>query len=564
MAENLKKSGIRKFFCWNCPTYGWSEDEGGDGSSLSACSQCSLALYCSRECQREHWEKVHKKHCKYLAGKKINPISKHSASDCPKCKIEEEVTSEAIIQVDNPVYPCHIEYSYRDTKKEVMQEVIKDKFGDTRQVPIFVSVGEMTGKFISKQDKTLSILQQIFLKISAVHPEPFKTNSLSGQILGCLTHLRGIVWSQSLTSNLEEEIDSNAEIEIFHLGKNLLNSLLVNVVKFHPTMICFEEQDGIYKWWSTFIFFLNIFFQANYFYRVLSSLQFLSSETLEKSEGQLELNDFVVNNNFLMTWERLLAAVTDKMIPYEDLLGIYCEGQLYRECGHCSTKIQVETFTPGYLATDMLGEGADFSLILGISSVLGTFTKNQCAVTYGPRLHFTCGEVLCDGQIAGAVFRNRLLLSAEALALTERFVANRCDCCYKVTERAHRCSRCKTKIYCSEDCQHTDWKVHKICCQKSFESEDQQRRKKKGDGSKVKRVGLRRMGKFQGMVERKGVSEGADLVNTFTNLVSKNGFEAGFKAMGAVMEEANFGGLSEEGVKNMRLMTGLMKNYPKL
>ena len=144
-----------------------------------------------------------------------------------------------------------------------MQEVIKDKYGDKRQVPIFVSDGEITGKFISKQDKTLSILQQIFLKISAVHPEPFKNNSLSGQILSCLTHLRDIVWSQSLTSNLEEEIDSNAEIEIFHLGKNLLNSLLASVVKYHPTMIRFEEQDGVYNWWSTFIFFLNLFFQQS-------------------------------------------------------------------------------------------------------------------------------------------------------------------------------------------------------------------------------------------------------------------------------------------------------------
>ena len=127
-------------------------------------------------------------------------------------------------------------------------------------------------------------------------------------------------------------------------------------------MIRFEEQDGVYKWWSTFIFFLNLFFQANYFNRVLYSLQFLNSETLEKSEGQLELNDFVLNNNFLITWERLLAAVTDKMIPFEDLVRIYCEGQLNRKCDHCSTKIKVVTFTPGFLATDMIGEGADFSL----------------------------------------------------------------------------------------------------------------------------------------------------------------------------------------------------------
>jgi hypothetical protein len=34
-------------------------EEGG-----MACKNCQLVVYCSRECQVEHWKKEHKKHCK--------------------------------------------------------------------------------------------------------------------------------------------------------------------------------------------------------------------------------------------------------------------------------------------------------------------------------------------------------------------------------------------------------------------------------------------------------------------------------------------------------------------
>ena len=35
-----------------------------DNSKLLKCSQCRQIKYCSRECQREHWKKAHKEHCK--------------------------------------------------------------------------------------------------------------------------------------------------------------------------------------------------------------------------------------------------------------------------------------------------------------------------------------------------------------------------------------------------------------------------------------------------------------------------------------------------------------------
>jgi len=39
-----------------------SDDNGNDGKLLK-CGACRRIKYCSRECQKKHWKKVHKRHC---------------------------------------------------------------------------------------------------------------------------------------------------------------------------------------------------------------------------------------------------------------------------------------------------------------------------------------------------------------------------------------------------------------------------------------------------------------------------------------------------------------------
>jgi hypothetical protein len=48
--------------CANCYVLEKTLDE-----KLLKCGQCRLIKYCSRECQREHWKKAHKKQCKKIA-----------------------------------------------------------------------------------------------------------------------------------------------------------------------------------------------------------------------------------------------------------------------------------------------------------------------------------------------------------------------------------------------------------------------------------------------------------------------------------------------------------------
>lgn len=143
------------YFCWNCKTYDWNDDSASEEENFPQCKQCKVPRYCSRECQKEHWKKVHKKHCKYLAGKSGWNEWRHG-ENCRGCKNEIEA-SGSVKQVDNPVYPCYIKHSYEGTKKYFMARSPRRWSADWN-------------KYISKLDKNIAIIQKIFIKLDHVYP----------------------------------------------------------------------------------------------------------------------------------------------------------------------------------------------------------------------------------------------------------------------------------------------------------------------------------------------------------------------------------------------------------
>ena len=55
-----------------------------DTHSLLCCPHCNLMKYCSLECQKEHWVKVHNKHCSTLASSVV-PWYQHKEEECNQC-----------------------------------------------------------------------------------------------------------------------------------------------------------------------------------------------------------------------------------------------------------------------------------------------------------------------------------------------------------------------------------------------------------------------------------------------------------------------------------------------
>merc|ERR1719186_1361455 len=75
--------------------------------------------YYDQDCQREHWLRVHKKHCRFLSGKASVANSKHDAATCPQCAQERE-TSLALIKSENsPKTSCKVEFIENSMKKNL-------------------------------------------------------------------------------------------------------------------------------------------------------------------------------------------------------------------------------------------------------------------------------------------------------------------------------------------------------------------------------------------------------------------------------------------------------------
>ena len=80
-------------------------------STLLQCGQCKIVSYCSRQCQVEHWHRVHKQQCKYLAKQKVMPLVSHGEASCLVCKAEGEAGRRNMTKLGNPVLPCTLSMS---------------------------------------------------------------------------------------------------------------------------------------------------------------------------------------------------------------------------------------------------------------------------------------------------------------------------------------------------------------------------------------------------------------------------------------------------------------------
>jgi len=543
--------------CWNCPTYGWFDPmiETKSERPLSSCKNCKLAMYCSKECQKEHWKKVHKKHCKYLSGADPSPILAHGApADCKKC--QSKLTDEAV-----NVYPCHIQQSFSGPLREMMLPGVRQ----------CVPLGEVTGHYVSKHDKNVSILQQILALLRELYVDEgadLRTDPFS-KLARCLTNIRITIWYQSLLSNTEEDIDKNLEINFHEMREDLLFPLLSNIVKCQELVaemvIDISESyvediswKSLHDLWESFILFFNLFLQANFFYRNMFDLQHISSESFELSEHTLELRDQVYGSNFLAIWESMMEAAKDKMIQKKELLKIYCDGQLHRTCDVCSAEIEVSAFYPFYvLASDMFGgsEQRGENVKKDQFRIVELFLKNSPYISFGVKKYFCCGEALCQIKADWAMVRSKALTMSTGQELSEKFVLNRCDSCYKVTEGGHRCSNCKMKVYCSELCQNNDWSVHKICCEDLKKSDDKMKKKEHGR----RKAGNKRMVKIAEFREADGSS--FHMIDAFSKLMTEKGFEAETEEMEKLMKDNSSILFSGQMKERMLAMAKITKKY---
>ena len=89
---------------------------------------------------------------------------------------------------------------------------------------ISIPLEELTGEFISKHEKNLSILQQIFFKLSG--DQPINVDFFH-EIFGHLGELREKVWEVSLVNHDESYLDHQLSVQ----GPNVITKLDVKIMK---------------------------------------------------------------------------------------------------------------------------------------------------------------------------------------------------------------------------------------------------------------------------------------------------------------------------------------------
>ena len=92
-------------FCANCELFGWKQPR-----DLMKCSRCHVVAYCGRECQEEHYGKVHKQYCKYLGGIKKAKHSEHDRDACKTC-IASNSVGDLVFSPTNSNYVCIFQYT---------------------------------------------------------------------------------------------------------------------------------------------------------------------------------------------------------------------------------------------------------------------------------------------------------------------------------------------------------------------------------------------------------------------------------------------------------------------
>eukprot|EP00092_Neocalanus_flemingeri_P005786 GFUD01006228.1.p1 GENE.GFUD01006228.1~~GFUD01006228.1.p1 ORF type:complete len:477 (-),score=143.81 GFUD01006228.1:96-1526(-) len=444
-------------YCANCSNYSWGQP--ADQSKIQQCAKCKFISYCSKECQQEHWVKVHKHHCKYLAQQRVMPQSRHDPANCTGCKEQVETGPVEMANPANPVLGCPL-------AKYCVPVVFRPDFGDggKTHAPLPFPLGEMTGQFLTKAEHTVCLMMRLQNKMQMIkHPAWTIHPEASEDMYKKLNGLRHGIWEAYIVANpghvLETAIARKVcrpEIlmELFDLT-NIIDQKL-SVVKFSDPTVC--------RPWDTFKLLLTFLVQFNIEPK-RKEAECVGLPELSKALQERRLSSVQFNK----VWSEVLDTMPDKLVPYTALVKIVCGGQMNQTCAGCSKDIEVAELQHR-IPTD-------------ISPSFYRF--NYISASF-------CGNSKCHEKVA----EEESDLVKIYFKISVRSSGYRCDTCGlpSTANKGHRCSRCLTKVYCGVQCRDEDWrKVHKLVCR-----EGEVERKRKGGGQERKKAAK---DEFDGLVD---------------------------------------------------------------
>jgi len=430
--------------CRNCKIFGWKQPD--DRSRLQRCTRCKLVWYCSKQCQKEHWYNAHKHHCKYLALRKVLPKAKHDEATCLVCKDESMAGQVNMSKPSNTVLPCY------------MSTANKKFMGITSSASVGPEVlakplGEMTGNY-SKLDATFAIMLRILVKMKMTNHIIWRAcKSSAEQLYSILLEIRGKECRSQLFTKpgtaLHDVafISEEASIVFDNALKDIDTWFLTRNDQYGPLVLP----------WCTFKI-LYDFARNNELMKGSLIGEYLGASDMAEEFGEVR----ITHSKFHNLWENMLDKLKEGLVPWTTLVEVLCEGNLVQQCHECGVQVHVQNVVA--LSAPVIGLfQAVPHLIFGCGFIYSLCGKFSC-----------CKSIIKDSDCIARTS----LLRLYARLLWE-YVGEECDYCggFNQEVKSHRCSGCRTKVYCGVECLNKD-EVHLKLC------EGEKRKRKPSSGSR--------------------------------------------------------------------------------
>ena len=313
--------------CANCDIFGWEQVD-PVVSPLRRCTGCYKISYCSKECQEEHWHKVHKQHCKFFSGaKSLEGNDLHEKDTCTYCILQKEAGVEVFKQ-DNPNYICLF------NNKTLSGRVLLALHG---QYPM-----PSAGIPENRVERIIDLLQRLLLKIQATKQPVWTDVEKISKELGWQKTLI-LLWKATLPQDYRQW---------YSFSVDLSKLFTEDLEKFTPGDL-----------WYMFLLLVDILYMVESV--KIDGLIKKPDKSLPKAQRQMSKK--VRESSFLQVVDKILETLQEKLVSTRELAAIICEDNLQRECSTCKKEIVIQTagFWVRTSCSVLFGPGVDDLFLCG-------------------------------------------------------------------------------------------------------------------------------------------------------------------------------------------------------
>ena len=314
--------------CPNCYVYGWKQPS--DESELLRCSRCKFISYCSKECQEEHWIKVHSHHCKYLAKKKVMRKNMHDPATCAGCMKQSEIGLTEMSEADNPYLGCPWTVN---NVLHLPKPEHRTVGGVEAAVPLPFKLDEMSGQWQTKAEHTVSIMNSLVHKLKVTKHPAYTSNPVASNLMvKMVNNMRQAIWLAYI-----HDVPSSLDRSIADSIRTTLTKIVKQAADINKELSAQKFKDQtVFRPWDTFRLILNILFKYTWDGERQDAVR-LGLPGIPEDDKQLMVTSDQVND----TWRKLLDSMNGILVPYTDLQKILCADDLQQVCSRCSQDIVV-------------------------------------------------------------------------------------------------------------------------------------------------------------------------------------------------------------------------------